>query len=161
MAEALPIDCIVQRCLDAYFSVVCEIQRMGFDVIVYNVMPTRTNAAISEKPDEYPSVGAWEERNAATTVFNAETQKRCKTLGIQFLENYPHLVGADGKMNEKQFFDSIHVSQYAMPFTLQKLNELYPEDGYANVVVQPLSCGEKAIDGTINLIRRCIRHGRR
>ncbi len=130
--KGLPIETVVELCLDEYFKVVREVSARGFQVIVYNVVPSRLSASgggAVKGVDPFVTTGTWRERNHATRLFNEGARRRCADCGVRCLENFPHLIDAQGKTIQWYFWDSIHLSQRAMPATLQAFRALCPELG--------------------------------
>ncbi len=129
--KGLPIEAIVELCLDEYFKAVKEVVGRGFQVIVYNVVPSRvgTKGTVPGDEDNYVTTGSLRERNRASRLFNEGARRRCAGCGARFLENFPHLVDGRGKTIRWYFWDSIHLSQRAMPGTLTNLRVICPELG--------------------------------
>lgn len=153
-----PVEQIVANCLDAYFQVVREIQARGFEVIVYNAVPTRLSTPRQAKrDDDYVAVGSWQERNAAVRWFNAGAKQRCQDCGAKFLENYSGLVTAKDKTEPWFFFDAIHLSQRAMPLTLRALAQLYPEAGYPELPLPQPTWAQKIFDRAVKRFRRWLK----
>ena len=151
---------IVANCLDSYFHAVREVQARGFEVIVYNAVPTRLSTPSKRKrDDDFVAVGSWQQRNAAVRLFNADARKLCLDCGAKFLENYPALVEADDKTVEWFFFDAIHLSQRAMPVTLRALAELFPEAGYPALPLPQPTATEKILDRFGKRLRRWFKVG--
>ena len=122
-----PID-VVDACLDEYFKLVAHLLERGFRVIVYNAVASwpKARAFRQRERDGYATFGTREERLEMIRLFNTGAKKRCASCGALFLENEPHIT-AGGKPRGWFFFDSIHLSQKAMPPTLMELTKLLPE----------------------------------
>lgn len=127
--QGRPIGEVVDSCLDGYFHAVAEVVALGYQVIVYNAVPSRISVRSGSRRnnDDYVAAGTWLERNEATRLFNAGAGTRCAEVGARFLENYSHLTDRAGKTIRWYFFDSVHLSQRAMPVTLRALADLFPE----------------------------------
>ncbi len=128
--RGLPIEKVVEVCLDEYFKVVREIVARGFRVIVYNVVPSRlrtTGGGALKDADAFVTTGSWRERNHASRLFNDGARLRCESCDALFLENFPHLVDGQDKTIQWYFWDSIHLSQRAMPVTLERFRALCPQ----------------------------------
>ena len=131
-SKGLPIASVVELCLDEYFKVVREIVARGFQVVVYNVVPSRVRTqggGAMKDANKFVTTGTWRERNHAARLFNDGARRRCKACGAGFLENFHQLVDARGKTIQWYFWDSIHLSQLAMPTTLEGFRLLCPELG--------------------------------
>lgn len=126
-----PIDEVVNDCLDQYFKVVADIAALGYQLIIYNAVLSRPRlrGVHRTKEDAYATYGTTEERNEAIRIFNAGAKKRCGMAGVFFLENIPHLTDRRGLIPTWYFFDSIHLSQRAMPVTLRELAAMFPALG--------------------------------
>lgn len=156
--QGRPMEQIVATCLDSYFQAVREIQARGYEVIVYNAVPTRLNTPRKAKrDDDYIAIGSWQERNAAVRVFNAGAKQRCGECGAKFLENYAGLVNDNNKTETWFFFDAIHLSQRALPLTLQALARLYPEEGYPELPLPQPTSLEKLSDRLRKRLRRWLK----
>ena len=131
--QGLPIETVVELCLDEYFKAVREVVSRGFQVIVYNAVPSRISTPKAGDTgggdEEFVTNGTWGERNHATRLFNDGARRRCADCGARFLENFPRLVDARGKTIQWYLWDSIHLSQRAMPITLESLRAICPELG--------------------------------
>jgi hypothetical protein len=153
-----PVAQVVDECLDSYFQVVREVQARGFEVLVYNAVPSRLRSPRSTKrDDDYVVVGSWQERNAAVRLFNAGAKQRCQIGGTKFLENYPSLVDGADRTVEWFFFDTIHLSQRAMPLTLRGLAELFPNAGYPVLPLPQPSWSQKIFDRAAKRVRRWLK----
>jgi hypothetical protein len=127
----LPLEQVVDDCLDEYFKTVAEVAGMGFRVIIYNALYShaRERADGKRKDGDYAAYGTWRERARAVALFNAGAKLRCELLGLPFLATLPHLSDRRGRPLRWYFFDSIHLSQRAMPIALRELAALLPESG--------------------------------
>lgn len=156
--QGQPVEQIVAGCLDSYFQAVREVQARGYEVIVYNAVPTRLSTPRKAKrDDDYIAVGSWPERNAAVRLFNAGAKRRCMECGAKFLENYPGLVGINDKTETWFFFDAIHLSQRALPLTLRALAKLYPDAGYPELLLPQPTWVQKIWDRIRKRLRRWLK----
>jgi len=67
------------------------------------------------------------ERNAAAKLFNQRLSEHCSEKGIRFLDIFDALVHRNGITNTWYYFDTIHLSQRAMPILLNRLSEILSE----------------------------------
>lgn len=156
--QGRPVAEIVATCLDSYFQTVREVQARGYEVIVYNAVPTRLSTPRKAKrDDDYLAVGSWPERNAAVRLFNAGAKARCQACSAKFLENYPGLVDANDRTVEWFFFDAIHLSQRALPLTLRALAKLFPESGYPELPLPRPTGAQKILDRCAKRVRRWLK----
>jgi hypothetical protein len=145
--RGLPLEQVVDECLDAYFNTVAEVAGMGFRVIVYNALYShaRERADGKRKDGDYAAYGTWSERMRAVALFNTGAKLRCGRIGLPFLATLPHLTDRRGRPLRWYFFDSIHLSQRAMPIALRELAALLPESGIeVPPVLRPSSCSRLA-----------------
>lgn len=148
---------VVAECLDHYFQVVREVQARGFQVIVYNAVPSAIpRARKSRRDDDFVAVGGWRERNHAIREFNAGAKRRCADCGAKFLETAGAFVTAEGKAVGWYYFDAIHLSQRAMPVTLLALARLFPGRSYPQLPLHTPSAGERLFDVMIKRLRRWL-----
>jgi hypothetical protein len=155
--RGLPVNQVVQECLDAYFQMVQEVQTRGFKMVVYNAAPSRSHTPRKNRDDDYVAIGSWQERNAAVRLFNVGAKQRSQECGAKFLENYFDLVNAGDKTEPWFFFDAIHVSQRAMPLTLRALAKLYPDAGYPELPLPQPTWKEKMWDRIRKRMRRWLK----
>lgn len=115
---------IVKTVVDRYFSVLCEVKEMGFNVLVWNVIPsapTDINSRINVPP-KFNFYGTCAERNHVTRKFNTYLKTLARNQGIYFLDIFDLLMNGDGTVKLEYFCtDDIHLSQKAMPFVIEKL----------------------------------------
>lgn len=114
-----PSQKVVFECAYRYFSVIREMQKLGYEILVWNVIPS-TRHDLSQD-GRYPTYGTCQERNGLTALFNHHLQKMASTNSIPFISIYGHLVDPDGLTNMSFYRDSIHLSQKAMPFALEAI----------------------------------------
>ena len=123
------LSAVVDVCIDEYFRVVNEVATLGFRVIVYNAIPSRPRARKKPSPWEnsYPAHGTLNQRREAIFLFNMAAKQRCAKSRIAFMENANYLADGKSGIHGWYFFDSIHLSQRAMPATMQALADLFPD----------------------------------
>jgi hypothetical protein len=124
----LPVSDMVNSCLDQYFIAVKEIVSLGYEVIIYNAVTSRPRSRKFRIKSEaiYAAYGSQSDRNKTIKLFNDGARERCKNEKLYFLETASHLADKNGNPLIWYFFDSIHLSQRAMPITLHKLSEIFP-----------------------------------
>jgi hypothetical protein len=113
---------VVESTVEKYFGVIKEVRNLGFEVIVWNVIPS------SDGSDnvEFPSFGTQVQRNYCTNVFNGFLEHKCLEADIEFVNIYNKLVTRNLKTKEYYLFDGVHLGQIAMPYFVQKINQKYP-----------------------------------
>ncbi len=124
--QSRPTKEIVKEVVDRYFSVLQEVQNMGFNILVWNVIPsapTDINSRINV-PQEYLFHGTRDERNAVTIEFNTYLKKLAEANGMFFMDFFHRLMNED-KTVKLQYYskDDIHLSQDAMPIVLDALKK--------------------------------------
>jgi hypothetical protein len=130
--KGVPLETVVEACLDEYFKVVSEVTAMGYRVIVYNVCPARKGTKFrsldyKNAEIELVALGSWKDRNLATSLFNTGAKRRCQESGVKFLMNAHHIVNPKGQLIPLFLMDAVHLSQRAMPATLKELRLICPE----------------------------------
>jgi lysophospholipase L1-like esterase len=149
------IDSVVRECVERYFSVVREVKDKGYDVLIWNAIPSTRHDKI---PDiEAPVYGTCLERNYATRVFNEYVQELCSVAGIRFLSVFDELVNEEGLTRTEYYLDAVHLSQKAMSIALEKIKELVPEINFAvslgSQIKQPIYSAKKRV---VSKIQRTI-----
>ena len=113
---------VVGECVAKYFDVILEIKNMGFEVLVWNVIPT---SSLNQNP-EYPHYGSHVQRNRCTRYFNSYLGEYCRKNGIVFIDIFDKLVRRDNHTREYFFFDGIHLGQLAMPYFIGRIKRSHP-----------------------------------
>jgi hypothetical protein len=154
----VPLAEVICDLLQEYFSVVQEVVAMGHSVVVYNAVPSRIKAPTKSSQDpDYVAVGSCLQRNAATRLFNQGLAAHCEKSGINFLSTFDALVDANGLTNTWYYFDTIHLSQRAMPIALNALREMFPEWGMREQKVLVPSPYRRLADRLCKRIRRLLK----
>jgi hypothetical protein len=131
---------VVSDCVGKYFQVIMEVRDRGFEVLVWNSIPSSYD---SNNP-EYPHYGTHLQRNECTMLFNKLLGEKCKEKGIFFIDIFGELVDK-GKFTKRHFlFDGVHLGQLAMPFFLKKIGTFYP-----HLALSPL----KTLGWRLNIVR--------
>lgn len=113
---------IVLSCVNEYLKVIKELKELGFEVSVWNVLPTSQ----SFNPT-YPFYGTEEERNYSAYLFNNYLEETAQLYGFTFVSIYKYLVRKNYKTKSAFFFDDIHLGQIAMPLALYQIGKKYPD----------------------------------
>jgi len=114
-----PVESVVEECANRYFSVAQEVKRLGYDVFLWNVIPSTRFEFVGNK--EFPTYGACLERNYVTRLFNDNLDAACATNDITFVSIFDQLLALDGLTNMDFYRDKVHLSQKAMPLALNAL----------------------------------------
>lgn len=130
--QQVSVQVVVDACLDAYFKVVRELLALGHSVIVYNAVPSSPKTRILRARSEarYTTYGTRAQRDEVIRRFNLGARTRCLDCGAKFLGTATDLTNRRGKALRWYFFDSIHLSQRAMPVTLARLAAMLPAMGF-------------------------------
>jgi len=116
---------ITRACVDRYFSVIKETKERGFEVIVFNAIPSGIlDNAIKV---EFPYYGTNFERNSVSKYFNKYLKQKLNKYNISFINIFDKLVSENFETNTNYYFDGIHLSQKAMPFFFKELLKIYPD----------------------------------
>ncbi len=127
--QGLSVEQVAETCAENYFSFVMEVRERGFRPIVYNVVASRPNwdGDLASQTPDFPYVGTQAERNHAVRLMNAGLARRCREEGVPFLDTYDLLVDENDRTRPECYMDEIHLSQYIMPATMERLQALLPE----------------------------------
>ncbi|MFH2132528.1 MAG: SGNH/GDSL hydrolase family protein [bacterium] len=123
---------VIAEVVEKYGSVILHIRQMGFQPLVWNVIPsapTTINSRI-RVPPRYLFHGSCSERNRITRTFNLYLKALTQTAGIKFLNIFDQLLLDDGSVNRSFYSDDIHLSQKAMPLVLASLNDMFQRDAF-------------------------------
>ncbi len=126
--QSKPTKEIVKDVVDRYFFVLKEVQSAGYNVLVWNVIPsapTDINNRINVPP-KYLFHGSCSQRNEVTRQFNQYLKELVTKEGMFFLDFFDALMNEDGTVKLEYYCtDDIHLSQKAMPIVLDEL-ERFP-----------------------------------
>lgn len=114
---------ITREIVDRYISVIKEIKRKGFQVMVWNVNPS----ALEESNPNFPHYGTCIERNNLTKYFNKYLKQKLIKENVLFLEIFDKLITEEGMTKGEYLIDPGHLSQKAMPFCFDELRKCFPE----------------------------------
>jgi hypothetical protein len=134
------ITAVVEECVKRYFSVISEIKELGYETLVWNVIPTSRHDHIPNR--EFPVYGTCLERNHVTRLFNNCLSDICSSTGVEFISIFDELVDEQGLTREEYYFDYIHLSQKAMPLVIEKVKEIFGDLDALRNSDKVESCGE-------------------
>jgi hypothetical protein len=117
-----PVKYIIEDCVNKYFQVIQEVKHLGFDVLVWNVIPT----TYDNFNPEYPNYGTHLQRNVCTKLFNKTLQEKCKGEEIIFIDISDKLIDKNNYTKGYFLFDGVHLGQLAMRFFIEKINDIWP-----------------------------------
>lgn len=110
---------IIRECVDRYFSVIKDTKEKGFDVLVWNIVPSGITDDALDK--EYPFYGTNVERNKVSKYFNEYLKQKLEKFNILFIDIFDKLIFENFRTNNNYYFDGIHLSQKALPYFLNEL----------------------------------------
>jgi lysophospholipase L1-like esterase len=115
-----PLEDIVKKCVNRYVRVIREIKNMGFDIIIWNVLPSSLEDKCEDNANIYSYYGSNKKRNDTAKMFN-DTLKNNIPTGVLLLDIFDKLVDKNGNTKKEYFWDGIHLSQKAMPLVERML----------------------------------------
>jgi hypothetical protein len=119
-----PLQEIVAECVARYVSVIAEITSLGYEVLVWNVVPS---SLTDIQDDRYGTYGSCVERNRVTKLFNDRLEEQCGSHQSKFISIFSKLVDENGLSKNEYYMDNIHISQKAMPLALEELKKQIPD----------------------------------
>lgn len=121
--QSLPIDVIVEKCVDRYIKFLEEISAMEYVVWAWGPVAQNNNEKMSYNnyPNEpFVNFGSHVERNNITKLFNSMLHERYPK-SIDILEI---LIDENGNTKNEYYRDLIHLNQKAMPYTIDKMQKI-------------------------------------
>lgn len=110
------IKVIVSECVNRYFSVIQEVRKLGYKVLVWNVIPS---TRLNNTNKDFPTFGSCRERNVVVSLFNKNLRAKCKKNKIPFISVYDFFINKNGLTKMSYYMDEVHLSQKAMPVVLK------------------------------------------
>jgi hypothetical protein len=120
-------DIITKECAERYFGTVQEIKNLGFNVIVWAAIPTKSCDIFKyvEDKEKYPHYGSYAKRNQITKIFNDTLEQQCKENSILFTSLFDKLIDENLRAKDKEYYiDSVHLSQKAMPLIIEAFENI-------------------------------------
>jgi hypothetical protein len=122
--QKVPIEQIVEECVDRYFRVILYYKELGYKTLTWGPIASWHPSKVYLGG---PSYGTCEERNRATQLFNERLELRCKQYSIEFISIFNRMVDSDG-ITIPTYLDNwenshIHLSQTAMPLILEAFKQ--------------------------------------
>jgi len=105
-----------------YCDLLLEIQKLGYEILVWNVIPPTSPSHINP---EYPHSGTIADRIEGTLSFNKTLKERSGKNSFTFVDIYDK-ISIDGGANMQFYMDEVHLGQKAMPFVIDVLAPRYP-----------------------------------
>lgn len=120
------VSSVVSESVERYFSAILEVDNLGYDILVWNVIPS--TKSIMRNTNNFPTLGTCAERNHISQLFNSYLETLCNFHDIKFISIFDDLVDKNGLTRMEYYKDQIHLSQKAMPLVLSKMNEIFVYD---------------------------------
>ncbi|KKM12850.1 hypothetical protein LCGC14_1719730 [marine sediment metagenome] len=118
---------IVKECVDRYFSAALEVRKMGFEIFVWNVVPSRMDTRhIGSVRCSHAAFGSCKERNQIAKQFNNYLRKKCYKENIIFLSIFNNIIKDRKKLRAyRKYFlhDLIHLNKKALPFLAKEISK--------------------------------------
>lgn len=127
-SKSVPVETLVDECVDRYMQAVTDVRDRGYKVMVWNVVPPTT---LTGDEWAFPVAGAFEERMLVTRYFNQRLAESCGVANVPFVTIFDALLGDDGTPDHRFFADRIHLSSQAIPLAVDVLRNLCPEISFA------------------------------
>lgn len=119
----LTIEKVIRECVDRYHLFLKEVKQLGYQLIIWNVVPSTFHNKISDR--SFPVYGSCQERNKITILFNSHLNKICKENNMVFIDIFYKLVDENLLTKKEYFFDSIHLNQKTMPFIMEEMKKYF------------------------------------
>lgn len=117
-----PLESVIAECVDRYLKVVNEIIELGYDVIVYNVIPS--SSSDTPTSSDYVSHGTCYERNVVTNIYNNYLRKCLIDKNIGLIYFFDKLIDNQGLTKDIFYMDKTHLSQIAMPLAIESIKDV-------------------------------------
>ncbi|MFT3980985.1 MAG: FkbM family methyltransferase [Ferruginibacter sp.] len=114
------IESVVQNCVYRYLTVVDEIVQLGFNVFVWNAIPTAMG--FEGVAFEYPYHGTYEQRNKSCIIFNTLLEENAGKKGFNYIGISDKIINEDLSTNEKFYFDKIHLNSFLLPQVIKEIS---------------------------------------
>lgn len=124
------LDDVVAECVERYISVALELRNLGFNIMIYNVIPSSLFDDL--ECEEYPAFGSCLQRNEVTRLFNRELNRRCDKNDMLFVSTFDSLIDGTGSTDMSYYMDKVHLSQKAMPMTIKAIVALLQRKAIQN-----------------------------
>ncbi len=101
---------MIDDTIKAYGEFLDEVEKLGYHVHVWNVIP---NAGDFES-EEFPASGTMDERLNIVVEFNEKLKKYCENSNKVYITIIDNLMYNDKKPNIEYYMDNIHLSEKAI-----------------------------------------------
>ncbi len=112
-------DKIIQNCIERYLFVIKEIQKLNFNIFIWNLIPPSPFELQEDR--QFPSYGNLKERKEVLLKFNKHLERELKQISIPFISIYKKLTNNEGTLSKKYLLDKIHLNIRAIPFAIKEI----------------------------------------
>jgi lysophospholipase L1-like esterase len=112
---------VVVECVNRYLKVLIEIQELGFQVGVWNVIPTAIG--FENETLEYPYYGSFIDRNKAASDFNDKLKEYSKKFNFKYFGVFDKIIDSNWLTKDQYYFDKIHLNTKALPQVLKLIRK--------------------------------------
>lgn len=122
--QNLPIESIVEECVDRYFRVILYYKQLGYKTIAWGPIASWHE---SKPYTGGPSFGTCLERNYTTELFNKRLELRCDQYSVDFVTIFYEMID-ENKITNPYYLDNwegshMHLSQTSMPLILNAFKQ--------------------------------------
>ncbi len=118
-----PIESLIGRTAERYTEYVRQLRNQGYDVHVFNVVPTGDFRGPQfegwKRKLTYPFITAFTERQKYTLLLNRQLRQYCNAGKIPFINIYRHLIDDAGKRREELVYDFSHLNAKTADIVLE------------------------------------------
>ena len=119
----VPVGTLIENTARRYIDYVEELRAEGYDIHVFNVVPTGDFAGERferwKKNLHYPFTATYAERRDYTLRLNRRLAAHCRDLSIPFIDIYDHLVEKNGVRKRALVYDFAHIDAQTADILLE------------------------------------------
>lgn len=123
LRTGVPVESLLEQTAKRYTDYVSELRNKGYDIHVFNVVPTGDYKGPQfegwKKKLVYPFITDFSERRQYTVMLNRLFRQYCSAQKIPFIDIYRYLVDANGKRKEELIYDFSHLNAITADIVLQ------------------------------------------
>jgi hypothetical protein len=112
---------IIEECVRRYLEVILKIKALGFNVGVWNAIPTAMG--FEDETLEYPYFGTYLERNKTAFGFNEKLKEYAAIHGFQYYGVFDKIINSNWETDDKYYFDKIHLNSGILPYVLKAIRK--------------------------------------
>jgi FkbM family methyltransferase len=110
---------VVDECVKRYVNVIMKIKDLGFQVGVWNAIPTAMG--FENEFLEYPYYGNYVDRNRVAFNFNNRLKEYASTCGFQYFGVFDKIIDSHWVTDDRYYFDKIHLNSKILPYILKAM----------------------------------------